>query len=203
MPFFEGKIKKSVWTLEYGSIYSAVTIKGKGRVGGMRILFAFYLLPLLVLAANLSENININQLFLEARKTDKYLFLFFHKKGCSYCERMLDESLKNLDIKSKLTKNFIFIKANIDEQGAVEYRDFNGTKHAFAKSLKIGLYPSIIFVDQNNTIVYGVVGYRKAEEFSRILDYVSSGNYQKMDFESFENLLEFEDDDSSVLLSSK
>ncbi|DAB39875.1 MAG TPA: hypothetical protein CFH81_06530 [Sulfurovum sp. UBA12169] len=164
-------------------------------VGGMRILFAFYLLPLIVLAANLSENINIHQLSLEAWKANKYLFLFFHKEGCGYCERMLDESLKNRDIKSKLTKDFIFIKVDIDEQGVVEYRDFNGTKHAFAKSLKIGLYPSLIFMDQNNTIVYGVVGYRKVEEFSKILDYVSSGNYKTIDFESFESILEFEEDD--------
>lgn len=87
------------------------------------------------------------------------------------------------------------VRVNIDTQGAVQYRDFNGTKHAFAKFLQIGLYPSIAFLDENNNIIYGVIGYRRADQLSRVLDYISSGNYKEIDFESFENGLDFEGDD--------
>lgn len=170
-------------------------MKGKEMVDCVRILFALFFLSVIAPAANLSECINLNQLSSEAEKEHKYIFLFFQKEGCGYCERMIEESLGSVDIKSKLKKDFMSVRVNIDTQGAVQYRDFNGTKHAFAKFLQIGLYPSIAFLDENNNIIYGVIGYRRADQLSRVLDYVSSGNYKEIDFESFENGLDFEGDD--------
>lgn len=160
----------------------------------IRMLFVFFWLGGCMPALNAAEDLNLNRLGARAGKAQKHVFVLFHKEGCSYCERMIHESLDNPDIKSKLKQHFITAIVNINSGGNVTSRDFNGSKHAFAKSLKIGLYPSVVFMDENRSLVYGFVGYRKRDQFSKVLDYVSSGSYQKMDFESFENMLDFEED---------
>lgn len=158
------------------------------------MLFVFFWLGGCMLALNAAEDLNLDRLGLRAGKAQKHVFVLFQKEACSYCERMMHESLDHPDIKSKLKQHFITAIVNINSRGNVTYRDFNGSKHAFAKSLKIGLYPSVAFMDGNHSLAYGLVGYRKSDQFSKVLDYVSSGSYKKMDFESFENMLEFEED---------
>ena len=163
-------------------------------IKSIRMFFVFFFLGMNISAIYAAEDINLDRLSERAGKAQKHVFVLFQKEACSYCERMLHESLDHPDIKSKLKRHFITAIVNINSRGNVTYRDFNGSKHAFAKSLKIGLYPSVVFMDGNHSLVYGLVGYRKSDQFSKVLDYVSSDSYKKMDFESFENMLEFEED---------
>ena len=73
------------------------------------------------------------------------------------------------------------------------HRDFNGSKHGYAKSLGIGFYPTVGFVDGNNSIVYSVMGYR--DIFSLLLRYIYSSEYKVMEWEDFKSNAEFESEE--------
>ncbi len=142
-----------------------------------------------------TKSIHIDQLSSQAKKTNKHLLLFFHKDGCGFCEKMIYETLADSDIEDVIDRYFIFVDIGIDDEGSIEHRDFAGSKHEYAKSLEIGFYPTVGFVDGNNSIIYGAIGYRDIETFSLLLQYIYSGDYKFMELEDFISKVEFESED--------
>lgn len=138
------------------------------------------------------HTIDVNALSMQAKNENKHLLLFFHKDGCGFCEKMQYDTLEESDIEDMLEQYFILVDIGINDEGTVLYRDFNGSKHEYAKSLKISFYPTVGFVDGDNSIVYGAIGYRNSEQFSILLQYIYSGSYKVMEWEDFKNELEFE-----------
>ena len=141
-----------------------------------------------------SPLIDIDSLSKQARTQHKHLLLFFHKFGCSFCEKMQDVTLDDEKIEVYIEKNFIFVDMGIDDEGFIKHNSFQGTKHAYAQSLEISFYPTVGFIDGNNSIVYGVIGYRPAESFMQVLKYIESDAYKRMDLETFKTKLDFEEE---------
>ena len=142
-----------------------------------------------------TDTIDIDKLSLQAKKDNKHLLLFFHKYGCGFCEKMYYDTLEDSDIEEIIEHYFIFVDINIDDEGSIAHRDFTGSKHGYAKSLEIGFYPTVGFVDGNNSIVYGAIGYRDSETFSLLLQYIYSAEYKVMEWEDFKSKVEFERED--------
>ncbi|MBT8348433.1 MAG: thioredoxin fold domain-containing protein [Sulfurovum sp.] len=141
---------------------------------------------------SVTETIDIDHLSLQAKKENKHLLLFFHKYGCSFCEKMIDSTLRDESVEAIIDKYFMLVDIGIDDEGSIIHRDFNGGKHGYAKSIEIGFYPTVGFVDGNNTIVYGVIGYRDSDIFSLVLQYVYSGEYKVKEWEDFKSQVEFD-----------
>ncbi len=159
-------------------------------------LFIFFATSFVVLCATPNQNIiNIDMLSQQANKEHKHLLLFFHKFGCSFCEQMIEGTLDDDQIEALIDKRFIFVDIGIDDEGTVIHKKFKGGKHEYAKSLEITFYPTVGFVDGNNSIVYGSIGYRDTERFTTLLQYMYTGAYKTLDYEAFKMKLEFESDE--------
>lgn len=159
-------------------------------------LFIFLTTSFVVLFATPNQNIiNIDMLSQQAHKEHKYLLLFFHKDGCGFCEKMRYDTLDSNTIEDTIDKYFIFVDIGIDDEGGIFHRDFNGSKHGYAKSLEIGFYPTVGFVDENSSIVYGAIGYRDIETFTMLLHYIYSGEYKVIEWEDFKSKVEFESEE--------
>lgn len=156
--------------------------------------FLFMALLGVVLFAD-NKTINIDILSKQAIKEQKHLLLFFHKFGCSFCEKMIDTTLDNEKIEARIEKYFIFVDIGIDDEGTIIHKDFNGTKHDYAKFLEISFYPTVGFVDKENKIVHGVIGYRDTENFLIQLKYIDSMSYKTMEYEAFKTYLDFLEDE--------
>lgn len=154
-----------------------------------------FLLLFTISSFSATDIIDMNKLSLQAKNENKHLLLFFHKDGCGFCEKMIYETLDNDSIEELMTQYFILVDIGIDDEGSILHRDFNGSKHGYAKSLEIGLYPTVGFVDGNDSIVYGVIGYRDSDIFSLLLHYIYSGEYKVMEWEDFKSNVEFESED--------
>jgi thioredoxin-related protein len=142
-----------------------------------------------------TNSMDIDLLSLQAKKENKHLLLFFHKDGCSFCEKMRYVTLADDMIKDTIDAYFILVDVGIDDEGSIHHHDFSGSKHEYAKSLEIGFYPTVGFIDSNNSMVYGAIGYRDIETFSVLLKYIYSDNYKIMEWEDFQGKLDFEMDD--------
>ena len=133
-----------------------------------------------------SGDIDINVVAEDAKKTGKTSMVFFHMTHCPYCNRMLEEMYTCEEMMNLLNKNFYYLDINIDDDAIITYHDFKGTAQEFAEHLDISIYPTILFI-QNDEIVYYVHGYRNKAKFSFILKYVASGSIGKMDLLEFIN----------------
>jgi len=158
------------------------------------------LVTLFILTASFYANspnniINIDTLSKKAKLEDKHLLLFFHKFGCGFCEKMRNITLDDDKVEKIIDTDFIFVDIGIDDEGVIWHKNFQGTKHDYAKSLEISFYPTVGFVDGNNSIVYGVIGYRGAESFLRVLQYIETKSYKSMDLAAFETQLDFESEE--------
>ena len=154
-----------------------------------------FLLFLTTSSFSTTDTIEIDKLSLQAKKENKYLLLFFHKDGCGFCEKMIYETLDDTSIEEVIEQYFIFTDIGIDDQESIIHRDFKGSKHEYAKSLEIGFYPTVGFIDGNNSIVYGAIGYRDIKTFSLLLQYIYSSEYKRMEWEDFKSKVEFESEE--------
>jgi thioredoxin-related protein len=158
----------------------------------LKIYLLIYLLFLPSFATEIQTN--IDTLSLGLQKENKHLLLFFHKAGCGFCKKMLKSTLESKQLKKMMAENFYVVDIGIDDEGIVRHKHFTGTKHDYAKSLEISFYPTIGFVDSNNSMVYGTIGYRDKKRFETILKYVYTKAYKRIDLESYQTELDFNDD---------
>ncbi|HHB93649.1 MAG TPA: hypothetical protein ENK88_00695 [Campylobacterales bacterium] len=142
---------------------------------------------------DIKSDFNIDKLSIQAKDTNKSIMIFFHKDYCGFCEKM-EENIDSKKIQKEIKKDFLLLPLNIDDEEIVSYKGFKGSNHKFAKEFGITLYPTLIFIDGNNKAIYSTIGYRKKEELSNILKYISSKSYKTIDFETFKTNLEFEEE---------
>jgi thioredoxin-related protein len=148
----------------------------------------FVFLFLFIISFNgslLARNINIDAIIKNSVGKDKSLYIFLHRTDCGYCESMLTFTLDDEPIKELIKKDFIFLPINISEDDLITYGDFRGNGRAFAKYVGYNIYPSSLFLNTTNEIVYAVPGYQEKDQFLLILNYVHSGAYKKMSYQAF------------------
>lgn len=132
-----------------------------------------------------ADNIKIDAIFSEAKKSHKHVLIFLHKPNCGYCERMIDFTLENEKVASKIKKDFIFVDVNIADVGEVSFKNFKGSRRDFAKFLGYDFYPSTIFINSNKEIVYSQPGYQDEYKYFKLLNYIDSHSYKEMGMEDF------------------
>ena len=142
-------------------------------------------IALLLLNTLFAVDINLDSLILGVKKSDKHILVFLHKNNCNFCENMIEFTLDDEDIQTEIEKNFIFVDINIQESGNIIFDDFNMSNREFAKSIGYDFYPSTIFIDEENEIIYAKAGYQNEKKFSKILQYVSTKFYQKDEIGNF------------------
>ena len=132
-----------------------------------------------------ASNINIDNIAKGAEKSNKHILIFLHKPHCGFCERMIKQTLKDEWISEKIKKDFIFVDVDISKTGDVTYKNFKGSKREFAKFLGYDFYPTTIFIDNKNEVIYVQPGYQDEMNFLDILEYIDSNLYEDMSIEDF------------------
>jgi len=148
----------------------------------------FTSLFLFVIAFNISlfaRNIDIDTIVKNSVEKNKHLFIFLHRTDCGYCESMLTFTLDDDPVKDLIQKDFVYLHINISEDDVVKYKGFVGNGRNFAKHVGYNIYPSSLFLDSKNEMIYAVAGYQDKDQFLLILKYVDSGAYKTMGYQTF------------------
>ena len=154
----------------------------------IQLLFLSFLFSI-SLSAN---DINIDTLV--ANANGKPLFLFFHKPHCGHCQHMIKFTLGDDEIHKEVAEKFVYVDMFTGDEGVVSFKNFRGTRRDFAKFLGYDFYPTSIFVDSKNNVVNATPGAREQDYFINVLNYVSSKQYQTMEFETYIDTLDFNSD---------
>jgi thioredoxin-related protein len=127
------------------------------------------------------NDVNLNQLVLEAKKTNKHILVFLHITGCNYCLKMEEFTFDDEKVEVAIKKDFIFVDMNVRDEGLVSFDNFKVSKLKFAKEIGYAMYPSCLFFDKNGELVYDEVGYRDEHKFLETLQLVSSKAYNDVE----------------------
>jgi len=134
-----------------------------------------------------AENKNINFDLIEDKK--KQRIIFFHMNNCGYCNRMKQITLKDVKIQKTVQTNFTFSNINIDESDTIIFNNKTYTNKDFAHKLEVNFYPTVLFLDSKNEIVYKARGFRSTEKFQHILNFMITDAFEEMSFfEYLENI---------------
>jgi len=128
-----------------------------------------------------ANDINLDKLVIEAKKTNKHILVFLHTTGCDYCLRMQEFTFDDEMVNATIEKDFIFVDINVKDNGFVMYDNFKVSKLKFAKETGYPMYPSCLFFDKNGELVYDEVGYRNEHQFLETLQLVSSKAYNDVE----------------------
>lgn len=170
-------------------MHPASSCKGNGQV--LKSVIKSLLVISLLQVTLFARDININKIIEEASKSNKKIFLFLHKTGCSYCNSMLEFTLDDDKVKALVKKDFSFTHINISEKDTVTYKEFRGSGKEFAKLVGHNFYPTSLFLDYDREIVYAVSGYQEEDDFLVTLKYIDSGAYKLMDIDDYIESIHF------------
>jgi thioredoxin-related protein len=122
----------------------------------------------------------------EATDSGKHLLLYMHLTGCPYCYKMIEESFKN-SINTEIIKSYFDVVAiNVRGNNEVILReDLVVTEDEVRDHFEVRFTPTIVFLDEDNNLVYKVNGFRTPESFKYILDFIRSKSYKSMNLVSF------------------
>lgn len=147
--------------------------------------FLFLVLFLATICLEINANnttLNINNIINNATNSNKQVMVFFHMSHCGYCKRMKNRTLNNPQIKNYMDKNFVLIDINIDDHEKVLFNNISYSKQDFADQLEVDFFPTVIFFDEEAEITYMARGYRKIQKFQKILKFIHTKSFEKVDF---------------------
>ena len=128
-----------------------------------------------------ANDIDLDKIVTDAKKTNKHILVFLHITGCTYCLKMQEWTFDDDKVIAALKKDFIFVDINVKDEGLVSFDTMKISKLKFAKEIGYPMYPSCLFFDQNGELVYDEVGFRDEEAFLKTLHEVSSKAYNDID----------------------
>ena len=134
-----------------------------------------------VISITFANDVDLDQLVVEAKKTNKHILVFLHITGCNYCLKMQEWTFDDEMVIAAIKKDFIFVDINVRDEGLISFDGLKVSKLKFAKEIGYPMYPSCLFFDQNGELVYDEVGYRDEKKFLETLKIVSSKAYNNIE----------------------
>jgi thioredoxin-related protein len=115
----------------------------------------------------------------EASEAGKHVLLFFELNGCPYCDRMLRESFETDPVSSYIQANFDVIAINIQGDREIAFNEeISVSEKKLGEMLKVFSTPALVFLDENNSTIARVNGYRAPQRFQQVLEYVATQAYR-------------------------
>jgi len=134
-----------------------------------------------LLSMSFANDINLDKLIKEAKKTNKHILVYLHISGCPYCNKMEEFTFDDDTVSEAIEKDFIFVNINVKNKGLVSFDDFKGSKLDFSKRISDSMYPSSLFFDKKGELVYEEIGYRDEDKFLKTLKLVSTKDYNNIE----------------------
>lgn len=120
---------------------------------------------------------------LEAKKSNKKLFIYFTSYGSVNSIRMEEDSFTDLEVKLFLEKNYVCFRVYLDDQTPIPIKDQYFSKVLNKKVKTVGekfqdfqlskfkndRQPHFLIIDKNEKVVQQRIGYQKKKDFISFL----------------------------------
>lgn len=152
-------------------------------------------------AAKSVERVTINWMTLEEamekNKTEKRkIFVDVYTTWCGWCKHMDSTTFVSGAVAKYLNDHYYPVKFNAEQQNDIVFKD--KTYH-FKKSGSRGhhelaaewlnnrlTFPTVVFLDENMTLIQPLAGYQDANKMEAIINYFGTDSHKKVPWESYE-----------------
>jgi len=139
--------------------------------------------------------------FEEALELQKFeqrkIVIDVYTQWCEWCKRMDKSTFQKAHIANYLNENFYPVKLDAEQRESI---DFAGQKfhfiqqekgrsyHEFALAVTRGQlsYPTLVFIDENLSIIQSIPGFRNAQEFEMIMTYFGENKHKEEPWSSYQ-----------------
>ena len=108
----------------------------------------------------------------EAADANKRLMIFFFQDGCPYCQKLLEDNFGTKSIAEKTREHFDLVAVNMWGDRELTYKGKTYTEKQFAELARVMYTPTLLFFNEQGSVVLRVNGYYHPGKFDATLDYV-------------------------------
>lgn len=129
-----------------------------------------------------------------SKQEKKKIFIDVYTDWCGYCKIMDKNTFNDPEVARILNENFYPVKFNAEQREDVEFDGHvfrfvpAGRYHELAASLlnnKLS-YPTVVFLTEDFEMIQPLPGYRKAEEFHMIIQYIGEDHFKSRSWQEFQ-----------------
>jgi thioredoxin-related protein len=134
----------------------------------------------------------------EKSKTEKRpIFIDVYTDWCGWCKVMDKNTFNDVQVSKLLNEKFYAVKFNAEQHEDVV---FQGTTFKFVPSGGKGYhqlaaallnnqlsYPTVVFLNEDFAMIQPLPGYKKADEFHKIAQFIGEGYYKTVKWDAFQN----------------
>lgn len=130
------------------------------------------------------------------KKEKRKVFVDVYTDWCGWCKRMDKTTFENKEIIKYINKNFYPVKFDAEQKETVT---LDGNKYKFIKNGRRGYnqlaadllkgrlsYPSIVFLNDDLSLIQPIPGYLDANKMEVILTYFAENNHKKTPWTRYE-----------------
>jgi thioredoxin-related protein len=123
-------------------------------------------------------------------ETPKKIMMDVYTVWCGPCKLLDKNTFSNPDVIDYINKNYYAVKFNAEGTESITHEGFTYTNpnyqegrrgrnatHFFADALKLQGYPSIVFFEDNGTLIQAVPGYKTPKQLEVYLKMIASDEY--------------------------
>ena len=164
-----------------------------------RIYSILFILPLL--AFNVGDTaspvswLSFEDAVSSSAQEQRKIFIDVYTDWCGWCKRMDATTFSDPAVAEILQNKFYPVKFNAEQREPITFNNHTfkfvprGTKgyHELASTLLNGKlsYPSVVFLNEKFEIIQVLPGYRKADEFLKIITFIGEDHYLTTRWDDF------------------
>lgn len=128
-----------------------------------------------------------NQGLARAKALHKFALIQFYTPGCKSCQQMSADVVADPRLDDLVRDKFVLIRVNQASARPVQYRGRRLSEKQLAQEHLVKQYPTMIFIGPDGRLIGRKLGYQSPQELGDVLNYLATGAYSRMAFNSFQN----------------
>lgn len=121
----------------------------------------------------------------QAQDSKKFVMVQFFATWCGYCKKMDREVLNQQKVQDSLNRYFVPVRVTESSDNRVQYNGNAVTEKELTVLHKVKGFPTMLFLEPDGTMIGEIPGYISAEEMDGMLNFIGSGSYKQMNYESY------------------
>lgn len=136
---------------------------------------------------------SMNDALAAQKKAPKKIFMDVYTTWCGPCKLLDKNTFSDPKVIKFINDNYYAVKFNAEGTEEITYQDFTytnpnhqaerkgrNTTHFFADALKLTGYPSLVFFQDDGTLIQALPGYRTPQQLEIYLKMIANDDYKKL-----------------------
>ncbi len=120
-----------------------------------------------------------------AASQNKLVMVEFFATWCGYCKKMDNTVFPDANVRRELEKYFVPVRVTESSLNEVQFKGKAITEQALTQEFGVTGFPTLVFLDQSGEPITKIPGFVPADTLEGALQFIGTGSYETMDYETF------------------